>query len=68
MGICVFLSTWESETFAQQYGYCNHIDDLCSRNLRSVLLLFRVVDADELYMLPGGTKLIAIVRKLRLLK
>ena len=32
------------------------------------LLLLKVLDVDELYMLPGGTKIISLARKLHLLK
>ena len=32
------------------------------------LLLLKVIDVDELYLFPGGTKIIALARKLHLLK
>lgn len=32
------------------------------------LLILKVVDVDELYMFPGGTKIIALARKLHLMK
>ncbi len=34
----------------------------------AALLLLKVLDVDELYMIPGGTKIISIARKLKLLR
>ena len=69
MGICVFFINLG----IRKVLHSNTIAVIVSIILAIViygitLLVLKVVDVDELYMFPGGTKIIAVARKLHLLK
>ena len=69
MGVCVFFINLGLRKLLHSNTIAVILSIILAIIIYGVtLLLLKVVDVDELYMFPGGTKIIAVARKLHLLK
>ena len=69
MGVVVFFVNWGVRSLLHSNTIAVIFSILVAVVVyAAALLLLKVLDEDELYMFPGGTKIITIARKLHLLK
>ena len=69
MGVVVFFVNWGVRSLLHSNTIAVIVSILVAFVVyAAALLLLKVLDEDELYMFPGGTKLITVARKLRLMK